>query len=94
MQLGERAGHRPEMFGLESIQTGGEILTAALRRRAERLFGATVHDSYGMTETFPVFGQECSQRHLHFAGDQGLVEILDPATLGTHPAGPRSARWS
>jgi phenylacetate-coenzyme A ligase PaaK-like adenylate-forming protein len=88
VQLGERQGYDPRRFGLAEIHTGGEILTDALRLRAERLFGAPVHDSYGMTETFPVFGQECSQRHLHFAGDHGLVEILDPVTWQpTSPGG-------
>lgn len=43
-------------------------------------------DGYGMTEIFPVAGLVCSQRHLHFAADQGLIEVLDPVTFA--PAEP------
>ncbi len=86
VQLGEKLGYRAADFGLEQITCGGEILTAALTRRAEQLFGAPVRDTYGMTETFPVSGQNCSEGHLHFASEQGLLEILDPQTY--QPVGP------
>ncbi|MGA8113679.1 MAG: AMP-binding protein [Actinocatenispora sp.] len=86
VQAGERLGYRPGDFGLEQIACGGEILTAALTRRAEALFGATVRDTYGMTETYPVSGQNCTEGHLHFAAEQGLLEVLDPETFA--PAKP------
>lgn len=85
---GERLGYRPHDFGLEQITCGGEVLTAALSRRAEELFGAPVRDTYGMTETYPVSGQNCTAGHLHYAAEQGLLEILDPDTFEpTAPGG-------
>jgi acyl-CoA synthetase (AMP-forming)/AMP-acid ligase II len=73
---------------LERIICGGEVLSDALRGRVEAFFRAGVFDSYGMTETFPLAGLVCSQRHLHFAADQGLVEVLDPASFApTAPGG-------
>lgn len=87
VQLAERQGYGPKLFGLAEILTGGEILTDALRRRAEDVLGAPVQDTYGMTETFPVFGQDCTERHLHFASEQGLVEVLDPVSWQPTPPG-------
>lgn len=74
----ERRNVGPRQLGLETILCGGEVLTDALRLRAERVLGARVMDSYAMTETFPLAGMDCSQRHLHIAEEQGLVEVLTP----------------
>ncbi|WP_323100304.1 phenylacetate--CoA ligase family protein [Intrasporangium sp. YIM S08009] len=76
----ERAGHGPEDFGLELVLSGGEVLTDHLRARAVAVFGAPVSDVYSLTETFPMSGTTCSQEHLHFSADAGLVEVVDPAT--------------
>ncbi len=76
VERGEALGYGPEDFGLERIIVGGEILTAALRQRAEALFGARVEDSYGMTEIFPLAGMICSQGHCHISPEQGLIEVL------------------
>ncbi len=81
LQEAERLGIRPDDFGLERILCGGEILTYALRKRAEAAFGASITDNYAMTETFPLAGLVCSEGHLHVAADQGLVEVLDPASF-------------
>jgi len=86
VQEAERLGYRPADFGLERILCGGEVLSDALRRRAERTFGATVLEGYGMTEIFPLGGLVCDEGHLHHATDQGRVEVLDPRTLA--PARP------
>jgi phenylacetate-coenzyme A ligase PaaK-like adenylate-forming protein len=86
LQEAERLGYRPDDFGLEKILCGGEILTDALRRRAESAFGASITDNYAMTETFPLAGLVCSEGHLHVAADQGLVEVLDPGSF--RPAEP------
>jgi phenylacetate-CoA ligase len=81
VQEAQRLGYRSEDFGLQRILCGGEILTDALRRRAEEMFAAPITDNYAMTETFPVAGLVCAQGHLHIAADQGLVEILQPGTF-------------
>jgi phenylacetate-CoA ligase len=80
VQAAERLGYGPDDFGLERIISSGEVLSDALRRRAEATFGASMVDNYAMTETFPVGGLACSQDHLHLAADQGLVEVLDPSS--------------
>lgn len=78
VQEAERNGWSPADFGLEAIHVGGEVLTKALVRRAEEIFGAPVIDGYSMTEIMPVAGQHCARGHLHVAADQGYVEVLDP----------------
>lgn len=82
----ERLGHGPADFGLRQIMCGGEVLTDGLRRRAERLFGARVVETYGMTEINPASGQICGDGHLHFHPEQGITEVL--ALTGTRPAEP------
>jgi phenylacetate-coenzyme A ligase PaaK-like adenylate-forming protein len=86
IETGARLGYRARDLGLEHIISNGEILTTALRRRAEAFFGARLHDSFAMTETFPVAGVVCSQGHLHLSPEQGLVEVLRPAD--GRPAAP------
>ena len=74
-------GYGPSDFGLERILVGGEIVTAGLKARCQRLFGpATFVESYGMTEPWPFGGAVCEQGHLHFEPIQGLLEVLDPDT--------------
>ncbi|MGH3389658.1 MAG: phenylacetate--CoA ligase family protein, partial [Actinomadura sp.] len=82
----EREGWTARDFGLRRISCGGEVLTDALRRRAEEAFGARVSDGYAMTEIIPVTGAVCSRRHLHIPPDQGHVEVLDRDTH--EPAAP------
>lgn len=82
----ERLGHDAGDFGLRTIMCGGEILTDGLRRRAERLFSATVVETYGMTEISPGGAQICAARHLHLNPEQGITEVLD--RTGTRPAEP------
>lgn len=77
VSAGEGLGYQASDFGLRQIMCGGELLTEGLRRRAERLFGATVVETYGMTEISPANGQICSARHLHFHPEQGITEVLD-----------------
>jgi phenylacetate-CoA ligase len=86
VQTGERLGYTAADFGVETILCGGEILSDALRQRARDFFGAKIEDSYAMTEIFPFGGQVCSQDHLHYTADHGLVEVLDPVTFT--PTGP------
>jgi phenylacetate-CoA ligase len=81
VEMGMQMGYRPTDFGLERIIVGGELVSAGLQRRARDLFGPVEFDeSYGMTETWPMTGQRCSEGHLHFEPGQGLVEVVDPQT--------------
>jgi phenylacetate-coenzyme A ligase PaaK-like adenylate-forming protein len=86
VEVGERLGYTAADFGLRQIMCGGEVLTEGLRRRAERLFGATVVETYGMTEITPASGQICTGGHLHFHPEQGITEVLD--LTGTRAAEP------
>ena len=75
-QRGLEMGYRPEDFGLERILVGGEIVTAGLKARCQRLFGpVSFVEGYAMSETFPCGGQLCPDGHLHFEVSQGLVEV-------------------
>ena len=77
VEEGLRAGYRPDDFGLRHIVVGGEILTAGLRRRAQRLFGpVTFQETYGMTETLPMGATECSAGHWHYETTAGLLELI------------------
>ncbi len=82
----ERDGWSPDDFGLEVITVGGEVLTGALRQRAQQALGARVRSTYLMTEIVPVGGAYCSQGHLHYPAEFGHVELLDPLT--SQPAAP------
>ncbi|WP_336216109.1 hypothetical protein [Nonomuraea sp. LPB2021202275-12-8] len=60
---------------------GGEPVTAALHRRAQRLFGPfELRQSYALTELVPFNGRMCGQGHVHFHPTSGLVEVIDPDT--------------
>jgi phenylacetate-CoA ligase len=78
---GLRRGYRPTDFGLERIGVGGELVSEGLKERAQQLFGLVEFDeAYGMTETWPVSGQRCSEGHLHFEPTTGMVEVINPET--------------
>lgn len=85
VEWGEKLGYTAADFSLRQIMCGGEIITTGMRRRAERLFGARVVETYGMTEINPANGQICQQGHLHFNPEQGVTEVL--GLDGTQPAG-------
>lgn len=76
----EHQGRDSSDFGLELILSGGEVLSDALKQRAAAVFRAQIVDAYSMTETFPMSGSTCSQDHLHFSADGGLVEVVDAET--------------
>ncbi|HEY2671617.1 MAG TPA: AMP-binding protein [Rugosimonospora sp.] len=76
-----RRGMGPNDFQLRSIDVGGEVLSTSLAAAARDTFGVTIiRDLYAMTEVVPVFGRTCTQGHLHFDINMGLVEYLDPHT--------------
>jgi len=81
VEYGLANAYRPEDFGLQRISVGGEIVTAGLKNRCQKLFGPVEFiQGYAMTETWPLSGARCAEGHLHFEASQGLLEVLDPDT--------------
>jgi phenylacetate-coenzyme A ligase PaaK-like adenylate-forming protein len=88
VETGLQLGYRPTDFGLARILTGGEIVTAGLKSRAQQLFGAAViSEGWAMSETFPFGGAVCEAGHLHTDPAHGLLEVLDPETGAPTPPG-------
>ncbi len=76
-----RRGMGPADFRLRTIDVGGEVLSPSLAQAARETFGtAHIRDLFAMTEVAPVTGRTCSQNHLHFDINTGLVEYLDLET--------------
>lgn len=87
IEAGRRLGYSAADFTLRRFDLGGEITTQALKRRSDAFFGPVpFYEGYGMTETWGMGGDYCSQGHLHYGTGGGLWEFLDPAT--GEPAGP------
>jgi phenylacetate-CoA ligase len=73
-----KRGMGPDDFRLRTIDVGGEVLSPSLARAARQTFGlSSLRDLFAMTEVVPVTGRTCSQGHLHFDINMGLVEYLD-----------------
>jgi phenylacetate-coenzyme A ligase PaaK-like adenylate-forming protein len=71
----------PKDFRLRTIDVGGEVLSPSLAQAARETFGVTnIRDLFAMTEVVPVFGRPCTEGHLHFDINMGLVEYLDLET--------------
>lgn len=81
----EQLGRAPA-FSPRAMVVGAEQLHAFQRERIERVFRATVFETYGSRE-FMLIGAEC-ERHcgLHLTSEQLLVEVLDDDGRPT-PAG-------
>jgi phenylacetate-CoA ligase len=75
------AGHRTERDfpSLRALFVGGEPLSAARRNRIGALWGATVVEEYGATETGSLAG-ECPHGRLHLWADRAIFEVHDPLT--------------
>jgi phenylacetate-CoA ligase len=78
------AGLEPRDLGLRHIVTAGEpgAGLAALRAEIEATWGATVADSFGMSDVWSTMAGECEAReglHVTTAG-HAVVELVDPAT--------------
>jgi phenylacetate-CoA ligase len=85
LHLAETAAERgvdPRSLGLKKLivtgEPGGQI--AATRRRMEELWGATVGDTYGLSDVWGTLAGECGERDgLHFSGQGAtLVELVEP----------------
>jgi phenylacetate-coenzyme A ligase PaaK-like adenylate-forming protein len=76
-----RRGMGPKDFRLRTIDVGGEVLSPSLAQAARETFGVSnIRDLFAMTEVVPVFGRTCTEGHLHFDINMGLVEYLDLET--------------
>ena len=85
LHLAETAAERdvdPRSLGLRKLIVTGEpgAQIAATRRRMEELWGATVADTYGLSDVWGTLAGECQEREgLHFLGQGAtLVELVEP----------------
>jgi len=78
------AGIDPAALGLRHIVTAGEpgAGLGAVRAQIEATWGASVADSFGMSDVWSTMAGECGQSEgLHLTtGDGALVELCDPET--------------
>jgi phenylacetate-CoA ligase len=81
-EVARERGVKTRKLGLAKLivtgEPGGQI--AATRRRLEDLWGATVGDTYGLSDVWGTLAGECEEREgLHFCGQGAtLVELVDP----------------
>jgi len=68
--------------------TGGETLSASVRKRVEQVFGCAVRNSYGASE-FMSIAWECGRGRLHTNADWVILEPVDERGCPM-PAGERS----
>lgn len=61
---------------LQSVWTGGETLTPAVRAALGRHFACTVRDSYGASECFTI-ASECREGRMHLNADWVILEPVD-----------------
>jgi phenylacetate-CoA ligase len=78
------AGLEPAGLGLHHIVTAGEpgAGLGAVRQQIETTWGATVADSFGMSDVWSTMAGECEARaglHVTTAG-YALLEVVDPGT--------------
>ncbi|MGX8903831.1 phenylacetate--CoA ligase family protein [Streptomyces netropsis] len=81
-RLWPEAATLPERGGpLRGIVSFGEPLSDAKRTRIEALWaGATVYQSFGVSECGSNLGGQCSSGRLHLWADRYLPEVYDPST--------------
>ncbi|MFO1220125.1 MAG: phenylacetate--CoA ligase family protein [Burkholderiaceae bacterium] len=87
--LAEEAAAGRLALELDSIWTGGETLTPAVRAAVEQAFAAPVVNSYGASECLTIAGA-CDAGALHLNADWVIVEPVDerhrPVPAGTFGA--------
>ncbi|PKO62401.1 MAG: CoF synthetase [Betaproteobacteria bacterium HGW-Betaproteobacteria-18] len=74
--LADEAGRGDLHFAPNEVWTGGETLSASVRRRLELTLGCQVRNSYGASE-FMSIAWECDQRRLHVNADWVILEPVD-----------------
>ncbi len=78
----QEEGVDPRRLGLRKLivagEPGGQL--AGTRKRLEDLWGASMRDTYGLSDVWGTFAAECEEHAgLHFSGQDGvLVELIDP----------------
>ena len=71
-----------------TVLLSGDYPADSLRKTLERLWGCTVFDHYGMTESGLGFAVQCpALEGRHVRGDELEVEILEPGTDRVLPVG-------
>ena len=60
----------------QEVWTGGETLSAPMRKRIEHAFGCALRNSYGASEFLPI-AWECEQGALHVNADWVILEAVD-----------------
>lgn len=61
------------------VETTGEPLPTAVRKKIEQGYGGEVYDAYGLTEA--VVGVECHEHSgFHYFEDSTIVEVVNPDT--------------
>jgi phenylacetate-CoA ligase len=75
-------GLEPRELGLRHLVTAGEpgAGLAAVRSEIEQAWGATVADTFGMSDVWSTMGGACGESEgLHLTvGDQAVLELVDP----------------
>jgi len=74
--LADEASRGTLHFVPREIWTGGETLSATVRRRLEQTLGCTVRNSYGASE-FLTIGWECGHGRMHANADWVILEPVD-----------------
>jgi phenylacetate-coenzyme A ligase PaaK-like adenylate-forming protein len=69
---------------LRELLTGGETLTAGVRRHVATALRCAVHDSYGASECLTIAG-ECGRGRLHLNADWVLLEPVDARGRAARP---------
>jgi phenylacetate-CoA ligase len=81
-EAAQEHGRDPRLLGLRKLIVAGEPggQMGGTRARLEELWGATMRDTYGLSDVWGTFAAECEERDgLHFSGQDGvLVELVDP----------------
>jgi phenylacetate-CoA ligase len=81
-ETAQESGVEPGLLGLRKLVVAGEPggQLAGTRARLEGLWGATMRDTYGLSDVWGTFAAECEEREgLHFSGQDGvLVELIEP----------------
>ncbi|MEM8664719.1 MAG: AMP-binding protein [Pseudomonadota bacterium] len=67
--------------GFEKILTTAEPLSASKRQKLAELFGASVRDSYGMTEVMMLGAEDATCDGFRFCSDFCFPEVVDETTL-------------
>lgn len=74
---------------IQEIWTGGETLSAAMRRFVQDAFGCLVSDSYGASE-FIALASQCSRGRLHLNSDWAILEPVDETGRAVPAGAPAS----